>query len=303
MTINDLIRESAERLDRAELFYGHGTADAIDEAVYLVLASLNLPYDVDEVALQQGLDDADRRRILALVDDRITSRKPAAYLLGHCQFAGYSFRIDKRALVPRSPIAELIIEQFRPWLRNTGSPRVLDLCTGSGCIGIATALALPGAEVDLADLSADALSLAAENVALHGLADRIRLHQSDLFDQLDECCYDLIVSNPPYVGSEEWQGLPAEYHHEPEMGLVSCQNGLEIPLRIIESASRYLKPDGILILEVGYSADALAERLSGEPLMWLEFEHGGEGVVLMEHDQLRHLAVSMNNVEQGKDVQ
>jgi len=272
------------------LHYGHGTDSAINEAVFLVFGALDIDYHCPEARLDQPLDVDQLTQVDALLKRRINERLPLAYLLGHCWFAGHRFVIDERALVPRSPIAELILEQYQPWIEPDSARRILDLCTGSGCIGIATAQALPHAQVDLADLSQEALDLARENIRLHGLQDRVRLVYSDLFSGLSWTRYDLIVSNPPYVSQDEWQQLPAEYHQEPTMGLVSDDNGLDIPLQIIDSAADWLSDDGSLILEVGYSANALEQELAEEALMWIEFEQGGEGVCIMSREQLMRIS-------------
>lgn len=290
MTLRRTVDHVSSRLDAAGLHYGHGTDSALNEAVFLVFGGLQIDYHCPESRLDEPLDDAQLSRVESLLTRRIEERVPLAYLLGHCWFAGHRFVIDERALVPRSPIAELIRDRYQPWVRPEATHRVLDLCTGSGCIGIATALAYPEARVDLADLSPDALALARENVRLHGLEDRVQLAQSDLFGDLTRVRYDLIVSNPPYVSHQEWQHLPLEYHREPSMGLLSEDNGLDIPLQIIDSAAQWLTEHGSLILEVGYSADALEQALVDEALMWIEFEQGGDGVCVLTRDQLKRIS-------------
>src|SRR5690606_23590675 len=216
---------------------------------------------------------------------RIEERVPVAYLVGEAWFCGLPFKVDERVLIPRSPIAELINNRFEPLL-NREPLRILDLCTGSGCIGIACALAFPDAQVDLADISTDALQLAQENVQRHGLEQQVRVIESDLFTAV-QGPYDLIVTNPPCVSRQEVDELPAEYHHEPELGLLSLDDGLDIPLRILREAAAHLHEDGVLVLEVGYSREALTARLPGVPLLWLEFEHGGDGVCALTAQQLR----------------
>ena len=218
---------------------------------------------------------------------RIEQRTPVAYLVGEAWFAGLPFNVDERVLVPRSPIAELIQNEFQPML-DAPPRRALDLCTGSGCIGIATALAFPDCQVDLADISQDALAVADSNIRRHGVEGRVRVIQSDLFQGLaDEGVrYDLIVSNPPYVSAEEVAELPAEYHQEPALGLLSEDDGLAIPLQILRQAPDFLSEQGVLILELGYSWSVLAERYPQLPVTWLEFDNGGEGVLAIDRASL-----------------
>jgi len=208
-----------------------------------------------------------------------------AYLVGEAWFCGLPFKVDERVLIPRSPIAELINNRFEPLLVREPL-RILDLCTGSGCIGIACALAFEDARVDLSDISADALQLARENVIRHGLQERVQVLESDLLQSL-QGPYDLIVTNPPYVSRQEIDDLPAEYRHEPELGLLSFDDGLDIPLRILREAAAHLSEDGLLVLEVGYSREALTARLPEVPLLWLEFGQGGDGVCALTAGQLR----------------
>lgn len=277
----------AQRFEDAELFFGHGTGDAWDEAVYLTFVALGISFEEDDSIMERPLLPQEVARVNALASRRIVERVPVAYLVGEAWFCGLPFKVDSRVLIPRSPIAELINNRFEPLLSREPL-RILDLCTGSGCIGIACALAFPDAEVDLSDISADALQLARENVVRHGLAERVQVIESDLF-QAVQGPYDLIVTNPPYVSRQEIDDLPAEYHHEPELGLLSTDDGLDIPLRILREAAAQLSEDGMLILEVGYSRDALATRLPDVPLLWLEFELGGDGVCALTAGQLRSL--------------
>ncbi|MBT8147062.1 MAG: 50S ribosomal protein L3 N(5)-glutamine methyltransferase [Gammaproteobacteria bacterium] len=285
MTVKDYIDELSRRFESAEIFFGHGTANARDEACYLVFASLGLSWDDYAAEMQKEIAAENLDVLETKARVRIEQRVPTAYLTGVAWFAGFPFRSDERALVPRSPIAELLENRLDPLLE--AEPRkILDLCCGGGCIGIAAALIFPDASVDLADISADALELAGENVALHELDDRARLVSSNLFQGLSATCYDLVLCNPPYVGDAEYKSLPTEFNHEPEMGLVSQQNGLEIPLRILHQAADYLSDQGILVMEVGDSCQALSERCPGVPFLWLEFEHGGEGVFMLTRSQL-----------------
>jgi ribosomal protein L3 glutamine methyltransferase len=291
-TIRDFVRWSASRFLGAELFFGHGTDNALDESVYLVLHALGLPPDFNEAYFASRLTPPEKRAVAALIERRISERKPAAYLTHEAWFAGLPFYVDERVLVPRSPIAELVRAGFEPWLEPGAIRRVLDLCTGSGCIGIACAHAIPQARVDLADVSAEALEVARENRRRHGLEDRVEILQSDLFESLDERRYDLIVSNPPYVASAEIEGLPAEFGHEPVLGLDAGARGLDLVLRILQSARDHLTENGVLIVEVGASAAALSEALPAAPFTWLDFEQGGEGVFLLTAAELDALELA-----------
>jgi ribosomal protein L3 glutamine methyltransferase len=287
-TIRDLIRWGASRMSEASLHFGHGTDNALDEAAALVLHALHLPPDLHAEYLQARLTPPEKQAALQLLARRISERRPAAYLTGRAWFMGLPFQVDERVLVPRSPLAELIERHFAPWLpdsRQVGA--ILDLGTGSGCIGIACARAFPDARVDLADLSADALEVARRNVAEHGLEDQVEVIQSDLFSALKGRRYDLIISNPPYVGLEELDNLPAEYHHEPRLGLVAGVEGLEVVVEILRQAGDYLQRDGLLVVEVGNAQYALCEAFPDVPFTWLEFERGGQGVFLLNAEQLR----------------
>ena len=284
MRIAEYISEIEQRLLRADLSYGHGTDNPMDEAWYLVLGSLNIDFDCDESELQRQLEAKELALLESRVRRRIEEKLPVAYLVGEAWFAGIKFKIDSRALIPRSPIAELIANGFQPLIKAEPE-RLLDLCTGSGCIGIASALKFTSVVVDLADISREALLLAQENIDRYSLGNRVRIIETDLFSNLEQS-YDLILCNPPYVSREEIVELPQEYHHEPVSGLLSEQNGLEIPLQILQQAADYLQKDGVLIMEVGYSHQALCERLPLVPFMWLEFEQGGEGVFMLSRSQL-----------------
>ncbi|MEM7376087.1 MAG: 50S ribosomal protein L3 N(5)-glutamine methyltransferase [Pseudomonadota bacterium] len=286
LTLESLIRASARRLDDAGVWCGHGTDNVLDEAAWLALHALGLPPD-QAPDYAQVPTEAEAAAVHALVTARITRRVPAAYLTGTAWFAGHAFRSDARALVPRSPIAELIENRFRPWVVPEGVHRVLDLCTGGGCIAIATAHALPEAAVHGTDLSADALALAAENVALHGLDARVHLFEGDLFAPLAGERYDLIVSNPPYVDAREIAEMPAEYHAEPALGLASGSDGLDLTRRILREACAHLSDTGVLIVEVGASRPAAKEAFAGLPLQWVAFEHGGDGVFAVTAAALR----------------
>jgi ribosomal protein L3 glutamine methyltransferase len=259
--------------------------NALDEATQLVLHALHLPHDLSPAYGQAKLVAEERSAVLALFERRISERIPACYLTGEAWFAGLSFKSDPRALVPRSPIAELIENGFEPWLGGREVERALDLCTGSGCIAIATAHYHPHWQVDGVDLSEDALSLAVENkVRLH--ADNVRLLKSDLFSELDGEVYDLIVSNPPYVTNAETDALPPEYGHEPELGLRAGDDGLDLALKIMRDAPAHLSEQGLLICEVGEAEQALARLLPEVPFAWVEFKVGQMGIFVLERSDL-----------------
>lgn len=289
-TIRDLIRWGASRMNEAGLHFGHGTDNAIDEAAALVLHALHLPPDVHVEYFQSSVTPAEKQAALGLLERRITERKPAAYLTHRAWFMSLPFYVDERVLVPRSPLAELIDRHFAPWLPDSRKvEHILDLGAGSGCIGIACAYAFPDARVDLVDVSAEALEVARRNVAEHGLEEQVEVIQSDLFSALKGRHYDLIVSNPPYVGLEELDTLPAEYHHEPRLGLAAGEEGLDVVVEILRQAADHLKRDGLLIVEVGNAQYALCEAFPEVPFTWLEFERGGHGVFLLNAAQVRRL--------------
>ena len=285
-TIRDFIRYGASEFGRAGLTFGHSYDNALDEATQLVLHALHLPHDLSPVYASSRLTQAERNEILALFRRRIDERIPACYLTGEAWFAGLAFKSDARALVPRSPIAELIEDGFSPWLDGVVVDRALDLCAGSGCIGIATAVHNPHWQVDCADISADALALAAENVERFEVGDRVRLVQSDLFAALDQQRYGLIVSNPPYVTHNEYSAMPGEYAHEPKLGLTAGEDGLDIALRILDKATDHLIDNGVLIVEVGESQYALEQLLPQVPFAWIEFKVGQMGVFALNRRDL-----------------
>ena len=285
VTIVDFIRYGASRFGAAGLTFGHGHDNALDEATQLVLHALHLPPDLGPAYGQARLVAEERTAVLALFERRINERIPACYLTGEAWFAGLSFKTDSRALVPRSPIAELIETGFEPWLGGREVNRVLDMCTGSGCIAIATAHYHPHWQVDGVDLSDDALALALEN-KVRLMADNVRLIQSDLFRNLDGEVYDLIVTNPPYVTHAETDALPPEYAHEPELGLRAGDDGLDLALEILRDAPRHLSENGLLICEVGESERALVELLPELPLAWVEFKVGQMGIFVAEREDL-----------------
>jgi ribosomal protein L3 glutamine methyltransferase len=288
-TIDDLVRWGASRFAAAGVFFGHGTDNARDEAHWLVAHALHLPF---ELAAEYGgchVTPSERETVLALLARRIDERRPAAYLTGSIRFAGMVFDVTDAVMIPRSPLAELIEQGFAPWAEPERVRRVLDLCCGSGCLGIAAAAYLPDAAVDLADISPAALAVAQRNCRRHGLEDRMRVLQSDLFAGIgsdEDDGYDVIVSNPPYVSTAEMETLPAEYRHEPALALVAGETGLDLVLRILRDAPDWLADDGILVVEVGNSAAALAAALPLVPFTWLEFDRGGEGVFTLDRAAL-----------------
>lgn len=284
-TVRDFVRWGASRFREAGLHFGHGTDNALDEAYYLVLQALHLPFDLPATYLEAALTVAERETVLKLLRARITTRKPAAYLLGEIQFAGLDFTIDESVLIPRSPIGELIERHFEPWLG--GDPaRILDLCTGSGCIGIACAMAFSEAQVDLTDLSPGALAVCRKNIRRHHVEDRVRAIKADVYDGLGEATYDLIVTNPPYVPTAEWKALQLEYKHEPRMALDAGADGMDVVDRILQGAIGRLNPGGTLICEVGGSVEEFEARWPRLPVTWIEFERGGDGVFMIGREAL-----------------
>lgn len=286
-TVRDFLRWSVSAFNAAGVAFGHGTDNAWDEARWLVLGALHLPFDSPDWVLDARLCATEREHLAILLRRRIAERMPTAYLLGEAWFAGLRFRVDPSVLIPRSPIAELIASGCEPWLDGREPQRILDLCCGSACIGIAAALAWPRAQVDASDVSREALVLAHENVALHGLEERVRVIESDLFEGLGGEVYDLILANPPYVDAAEMDELPAEFLHEPRLGLAAGADGLDIARRIIAAAPEHLGANGLLVLEVGNSADALERAFPELPFLWPDFEHGGHGIALIHAGELR----------------
>ena len=284
-TIIDFIRYGASRFNSAGLSFGHSYDNALDEATQLVLHALHLPHDLSPAYGQAKLVHEEKDRVLALFQRRIDERVPACYLTGEAWFAGLSFKTDHRALVPRSPIAELIETSFEPWAGGREIQRVLDMCTGSGCIAIATAHYHPDWQVDAADISEEAMSLARENVERLETPN-VRILHSDLFRGLKGEVYDLIVTNPPYVTHAETDALPKEYSHEPELGLRAGDDGLDLALEILRDAPEHLSENGFLICEVGESEHALVKLLPQLPLAWVEFKVGQMGIFVAEREDL-----------------
>ena len=278
-TICDFIRYATTRFNEANLSFTHGFDSALDEASYLVLHTVHLPHDMPPAYGAATLLQAEREAVLARIEARL-ARKPLAYITGEAWFGGLAFKVDESVLIPRSPIAELIEQGFEPWLQAIPN-RILDLCTGSGCIGIACAAHFTDAHVDLVDLSEAALKIAEFNAEQHGVESRVEVIRSDLFAALKGKKYDLIVTNPPYVSEPEMHSLAAEFAHEPELGLVSGSDGLDAPLSILTEASQYLTANGVLVLEVGASESTLLALLPDLPGEWAEFARGGSGVVVI----------------------
>jgi len=285
--VGGLIARGAARLKRARVFFGHGTDNAHDEAAALVLHALGLPACGGAALYRRRVDRTRERCVQQLLTRRIRERMPAAYLTGVTWFAGARIEVDPRVLIPRSPIAELIERRFAPWIDPVRVQRVLDVGTGSGCIAIACARVLPRARVDAIDISLDALAVARRNVRRHRLARRVRLLRSDHFSALGNASYDIIVANPPYVGARELAGLPPEYRHEPRLALAAGSSGLDSVRIILAQAARHLRPQGLLIVEVGNTERAVRRTWPELPFLWLEFERGGGGVFLLTREQLQ----------------
>ncbi|TAM09465.1 MAG: 50S ribosomal protein L3 N(5)-glutamine methyltransferase [Nevskiaceae bacterium] len=284
-SIRDWVRWGASAFERAGLVYGHGTDNALDEAFQLVLWVLKLPFDLPERYFAATLTASECAAVHALLQKRIATRKPAPYLTGKAWFAGLSFEVDERVLVPRSPTAELVEAGFAPWL-STAPDTILDLCAGSGCIGIACAVAFPAATVDLADVDAGALALSTRNVQRHGLAERVRVVASDLYTALGDCRYDLIISNPPYVPAAECDALAPEYATEPRAALDGGADGMDLVARILSGAPEHLAQHGTLVCEIGGSRNEFEARFPEFPGLWPEFERGGDGVFVITRSEL-----------------
>jgi ribosomal protein L3 glutamine methyltransferase len=286
VSVRDYLRWATSRFNEAELVFGHGTDNAWDDAVQLICYGLHLPLDAQNI-LDARLSIWERQRLVSLIDERIDTRKPVAYITNRAWFAGLDFFVDERVLVPRSPIAELIQQHFAPWApKFPGS--ILDLCTGSGCIAIACAMAFPDAVIDAADIDSGALEVAKKNVEHYALKERVHVLQSDLFSALADKKYDLIVTNPPYVSEEEIAQLPQEFQHEPKQGLFGQGNdGLDLVQKILQQSLQHLSKRGILVCEVGFSEAKLIERHPSVPFTWVEFQEGGQGVFVLTEDQLR----------------
>jgi len=286
-TIRDFVRWGSSEFARQRLSFGHGFENALDEARYLTLHALTLPYDTPDSYLDAVLTLPEREQVLELLRLRVEKRQPAAYITRESWFCGLRFYVDERVLVPRSPIAELIVSHFEPWVDSSQVHRILDLCCGCACIGIAAKYHFMDAEVCVADISADALEVAAMNLAEHDLDDEITLYRSDLFDAIPRQAFDVIVTNPPYVDAEDMAALGDEYRCEPEIGLSAGEDGLALVDRILENAADYLSEQGVIFIEVGNSQAAMEQKYDFLPMTWPEFELGGAGVCCIQARDLR----------------
>ncbi|MCV2402809.1 50S ribosomal protein L3 N(5)-glutamine methyltransferase [Marinomonas sp. C2222] len=292
-SIKDFIRWTFTRFQKADLFYGHGTDNPWDEAVQLVMGSLSLPLDFDRDMLECSLTVNEKKHIIKLVDTRIKKREPLPYLLGKAWFMGLPFKVTKDTLIPRSPIIALLEAEFSPWLSHYPL-NILDMCTGSGCLGIAAALVFDDANVDLTDISESALEVANENIITHQVEDRVQAIHSDMFKGLDGKQYDLIICNPPYVDADDFNSAPAEFHREPELALTSGEDGLTFTHEFLSQVAHYLHDDGILVYEVGNTEIALQAAYPDTPFMWVELENGGNGVFVLNKEQLVELLQEQN---------
>jgi len=287
LTIRDFLRYAVSRFNAAQLFFGHGSDNAWDEAVYLVLHTLKLPLDRLEPFLDARLLPEERLLLSQVIERRATERVPAAYITQEAWLGEHRFYVDERVIVPRSFIAELLDEQFSPWIDDPERiESALDLCTGSGCLAILTALNFPNATVDAVDLSEDALAVARRNIADYQLEQRVRPVHSDLFNNLTGRRYDLIISNPPYVNAASMAELPTEYRKEPEMALAGGKDGLDLVRIMLRKAKRHLNPGGILVVEIGHNRDDLEAAYPAVPFTWLDTAAGDEYVFLLNHDEL-----------------
>ena len=287
ITVRDWLRFAVSRFNEAKLFFGHGSDNAFDEAAYLILHTLHLPLDRLEPFLDASLTHVEAESVKAVIERRVTARVPAAYLTGEAWLTGHRFRVDERVIVPRSFIAELLADQLAPWVEDADTvSSVLDLCTGSGCLAILAAEAFGQAQVDAVDLSADALAVAALNVADYGLGERIRLVESDLFAALEGRTYDVIISNPPYVNAESVAALPPEYQAEPALALGSGSDGLDATRRILAAAPAHLNPGGVLVVEIGHNRDVLEAAYPALPFTWLDTAGGDQFVFMLRREDL-----------------
>jgi ribosomal protein L3 glutamine methyltransferase len=285
-TLRDYMRWASSRFTAEKIAFGQGSTTALDEAVALVLYAVNQPYHLSAAFFDCVLTYEERQTVFDLIERRINERIPAAYLTKESIFMGLPFYVDERVLIPRSPVAELIEQRFEPWIEEETVEHILDLCTGSACIAIACAYAFPNAMVDAVDLSPEALEVAEINIEKHQLSDIVTTYYSDLFNKLPPTKYDVIISNPPYVALQEWQDLPPEFHAEPDMAFKGGDSGLDLVLRILINSKDYLSEQGILIVEVGSSAETLQTLFPDVEFYWLNFERGGDGVFLLTAEQV-----------------
>lgn len=285
--MRDVLRWSVSQFNRCQLAFGHGSDNAWDEAAYLLLHTLHLPLDTLDPYLDAIMLESERAAYLALVARRCNERVPAAYLTGEAWLQGHRFRVTTDTIVPRSPIAELLAEQLQPWIADPDAIyNALDLCTGSGCLAILTALAFPQAQVDAVDLSDAALAVAQSNIDAFELNDRMSLYKSDLLDQLPQTAYDLIICNPPYVNEQSMQNLPQEYQHEPQLALAGGDDGMDLVRRILEAAPNFLSPEGVLVLEIGNEYDNFIAAFPELEPIWLSTETAEDQVLLLSREQL-----------------
>jgi ribosomal protein L3 glutamine methyltransferase len=293
-TIRDFIRWGSSEFLRHELSFGHGFVDAFDESRYLILHALALPYDSPDAHFDAVLTLPEREQVIDILQMRINSRQPAAYITRESWFCGFKFYVDERVLVPRSPIAELISNRFEPWVDSSRVERILDLCTGSGCIAIASKYHFPAAEVCASDISPEALEVAALNLEQHDLSDQVVLYESDLFDSIPVQSFDVIVCNPPYVDAEDMSALGDEFHCEPAIGLQAGDDGLLLVDRILARAGEFLSEHGVIFIELGNSQAALESKYDFLPMTWIEFEFGGAGVCAIQAQDLKqqHTAIT-----------
>lgn len=285
-TLRDFLRWGTSKFNSEKIYFGHGTDNAWDEAVALCLHVLNLPHNVTVQVLDACLTCCEKQEILKLFLRRIEERIPGAYLINEAWFAGLPFFVDQRVLIPRSPFAELIEKRFSPWVDEQNVQRILEIGTGSGCMAIASALAFQNVQVDAVDLSPTALEVAKINVDKHHVEDQVHLIESDVFSAIPDQIYDLIISNPPYVGKKEMMTLPKEYVHEPQIALASGENGLDVVKKILAEASVHLSAHGMLFVEVGNSEVELIEQFPEIPFTWIELERGGGGIFMLDREQL-----------------
>ena len=286
VTIENILHETHQRLQAANLYYGHGSDNAWDEAVFLVLTACRLPLDSGDEVLKRPLTPEEQERIALWQSQRIDQQRPLPYITQEAWFAGLPYYVDERVLIPRSPFAEWINQQFRPWCRPEQLKHILEIGTGSGCIAIATAMALPFAKIDAVDISPAALEVAKKNIARYGMENRVTLYQSDVFNELPKKTYDLILSNPPYVSEDEMRDLPGEYLHEPAIALKASNEGMAVVDRILSQAKAYLMPHGILMVEVGYSQAIFNRHYPNLDVVWLEQTYGGEGIFCISYENL-----------------
>lgn len=285
-TIDDFISQAEKLFDQNYLFFGHGTDNAWDEAAWICMHVLAMSYDEIVNNLNKKLSNHEIESLVDIANKRIKTKKPLAYLLKEAWFCNEKYYVDENVIVPRSPIAELINNRFKPWLKNEPK-RILDLCTGSACIAIACSKVFNNSIVDAVDISDKALDVAKKNLELHNVAERVNLIKSDLFKNIGAGIkYDLIVSNPPYVPTDELEEVPKEYTYEPRIALESGKDGLECVRKILFNSGKYMNENGILIVELGYNWPALQNAYPEVPFSWLDFEHGGEGIFCLEYNDL-----------------